>query len=169
MKANGRCKMEDRRGGWMYDRINVWAYDHIQPFIHSIILVLFLSSIAFAQFKLPAYETFTLDNGLTVYLMEKKDVPLISFSAVFDGGVIKDGSASGTASFTAEALRFGTKNYSKSRIDSLFNFYGSSINTYTNADFSGLYTQFIKENTEKLFPVIKEIILIPSFPEAEIE
>ena len=27
--------------------------------------------------------------------MEKKDVPLISFSAVFDGGVIKDGSTSG--------------------------------------------------------------------------
>ncbi|MCK7526312.1 MAG: hypothetical protein MZV64_56260 [Ignavibacteriales bacterium] len=36
--------------------------------------------------------------------MEKKDVPLISFSAVFDGGVIKDGSTSGIASFTAEAL-----------------------------------------------------------------
>jgi zinc protease len=169
MKANGRCKMEDGRGEWMYDLMNVWAYNHIQPFIHTVILVLFFSSIAFAQFKLPAYETFTLDNGLTVYIMEKKDVPLISFSAVFDGGVIKDGSTSGIASFTAEALRFGTKNYSKSRIDSLFNFYGSSINTYTNADFSGLYTQFIKENTEKLFPVIKEIILIPSFPEVEIE
>ncbi|MDZ7626511.1 MAG: pitrilysin family protein, partial [Ignavibacteriaceae bacterium] len=141
----------------------------IQPFIHTIILVLLLGATTFAQFKLPAYETFNLDNGLTVYLMEKKDVPLISFSAVFDGGVIKDGSISDIASFAAEALRFGTTNYSKSQIDSLFNFYGSNISIYANADFSGLYTQFIKDNTEKLFPVIKKIILNPSFPETEIE
>jgi predicted Zn-dependent peptidase len=137
--------------------------------IHLLFVLTILSSISLAQFKLPAYETFTLDNGMTVYLMEKKDVPLISFSAVFDGGVIKDGETSGIASFTAEALRFGTTNYSKSQIDSLFNFYGSSINTYANADYSGLYTQFMKENTETLLPVVKEIILSPSFPDEEIQ
>jgi predicted Zn-dependent peptidase len=169
MKKNGRCKMEDRRGKWMYDCMNVWAYNHIQPFIHTIILVLVLGSTGFAQFKLPEYETVTLDNGLTVYLMEKKDVPLISFSAVFDGGVIKDGTTSGIASFTAEALRFGTSSYSKSQIDSIFNFYGSNISTYANADYSGLYTQFMKDDTEKLFPIIKEIVLTPTFPDDEIE
>ena len=131
--------------------------------------MIIISSVSFAQFKLPAYETLTLDNGLTVYLMEKKDVPLVSFSAVFDGGAIKDGSASGIASFTAEALRFGTTNYTKSQIDSIFNFYGSNISTFANADYSGLYTQFIKDNTEKLFPLIKEMILNPSFPDSEIE
>ncbi|NWG28986.1 MAG: insulinase family protein [Ignavibacteriaceae bacterium] len=136
---------------------------------HAIMLALILGSVSFAQFKLPEYKTITLDNELTVYLMEKKDVPLISFSAVFDGGVIKDGETSGIASFTAEALRFGTTNYSKSQIDSLFNFYGSNISTYANADYSGLYTQFMKENTETLLSVVKEIILTPSFPDEEIQ
>lgn len=140
-----------------------------QFFICSLIVLAVLDSISFAQFKLPEYETFTLDNGLTIYLMEKKDVPLISFSAVFDGGVIKDGSTSGIASFTAEALRFGTTNYSKSQIDSLFNFYGSNVSTYANSDYSGLYTQFMKENTETLLSVVKEIILSPSFPDDEIQ
>jgi zinc protease len=154
---------------WLYDCMNVWTYKHIQPFIHTIILVLILGATTFGQFKLPEYETVTLDNGLTVYLMEKKDVPLISFSAVFDGGVIKDGSVSGIASFTAEALRFGTTNYSKSQIDSLFNFYGSSVSTYANSDYSGLYTRFMKENTETLLSVVKEIILSPSFPDDEIQ
>jgi predicted Zn-dependent peptidase len=140
-----------------------------QFFIHLIIVLAILSSISFAQFKLPEYETITLDNGLTVYLMEKKDVPLISFSAVFDGGVIKDAETSGIASFTAEALRFGTTNYSKSQIDSIFNFYGSNISTYANADYSGLYSQFMKENTETLLPVIQEIILSPTFPEVEVQ
>ncbi|MBK9098810.1 MAG: insulinase family protein [bacterium] len=137
--------------------------------IYLLSVLTILSSISFAQFKLPEYETITLDNGLTVYLMEKKDVPLISFSAVFDGGVIKDGGTSGIASFTAEALRFGTASYTKSQIDSIFNFYGSSVSTYANADYSGLYTQFIKDNTETLFPLINEIIISPSYPKEEIE
>jgi zinc protease len=141
----------------------------LQSFVHTIILVLILCSTAFGQFKLPSYEVVSLDNGLTVYLMEKKDVPLISFSAVFDGGVIKDGSTSGIASFTSEALRFGTTNYSKSQIDSLFNFYGSNISTYASADYSGLYTQFMKENTETLLSVVKEIILSPTFPDEKIQ
>jgi len=156
-------------GVCLYECMGLQAHTTIHPFIHTIILVLILGATTFAQFKLPEYKTFSLDNGLTVYLMEKKDVPLISFSAVFDGGVVKDGETSGMASFTAEALRFGTTNYSKSQIDSLFNFYGSNVSTYANADYSGLYTQFIKDNTEKLFPLIKEMILNPSFPESEIE
>ena len=164
-----KTKTTQNKKGWLYDCMNVWTYEHIQPFIHTIILVLLLGATTFGQFKLPEYETVSLENGLTVYLMEKKDVPLISFSAVFDGGVVKDGQTSGIASFTAEALRFGTTNYSKSQIDSLFNFYGSNISTYANADYSGLYTQFIKDDAEKLFPVIKEIILAPSFPADEIE
>jgi len=132
-------------------------------------LVIISGCVTFAQFKLPTYEVVELNNGLTVYLMEKKDVPLISFSAVFDGGVIKDASTSGIASFTAEALRFGTTNYSKLQIDSLFNFYGSNVSTYANSDYSGLYTQFMKENTETLLSVVKEIILSPSFPDDEIQ
>ena len=153
----------------MYGCMNVCTLPIIQSSIHTIILAIIISSISLAQFKLPEYETVTLDNGLTVYLMEKKDVPLISFSAVFDGGVIKDGSTSGIASFTAEALRFGTTNYSKSQIDSLFNFFGSNVSTYANSDYSGLYTQFMKENTETLLSVVKEIILSPPFPDDEIQ
>ncbi len=140
-----------------------------QSYKPAFILALIISSVSFAQFRLPAYETFTLDNGLTIYLMEKKDVPLISFSAVFDGGAVKDGKESGIASFTAEGLRFGTAKFSRAQIDSLFNFYGSNISTYANADYAGLYTQFINDNTETLLPVIKEIIINPLFPENEIE
>lgn len=136
--------------------------------IQTIILSLVLVSISFAQFKLSRYEVVTLDNGLTVYLMEKKDVPLISFSAVFDAGAVKDGAQNGLTSFTAEALKFGTAHYSKNQIDSIFNFYGSSLNTYSRLDYSGLSTQFMKDDLNKLLPVIKEVIANPTFPEEEI-
>jgi predicted Zn-dependent peptidase len=140
----------------------------MKKILSTLIFSFVLISVASAQFKLPKYEVVTLDNGLTIYLMEKKDVPIISFSTVFDAGAIKDGLQNGLASFTAEALKFGTKNYNKTQIDSIFNFYGSSLNTYARLDYSGLYTQFMKVDIDKLLPVIKEVITAPTFPEDEI-
>jgi predicted Zn-dependent peptidase len=134
----------------------------------AVFLFLFLSAYSNAQFKLPKYEVVTLDNGLTIYLMEKNDVPIISFSAVFDAGAVRDGEVKGLSSFTAEALKFGTKNYTKNQIDSIFNFYGSSLNTYARLDYSGLYTQFMKDDVDKLLPIIKEVIAAPIFSEEEI-
>jgi len=155
MKKDGRCLMVD--GKWRNQfLLNLFA------------ILIILSSFSFAQFKLPKYDVLTLDNGLTIYLMEKKDVPIISFSAVFDAGAIRDGAQNGLASFTAEALKFGTANFTKNQIDSIFNFYGSSLNTYARLDYSGLYSEFMKDDLDKLLPVIKEVITNPTFPEEEI-
>ena len=140
----------------------------MKKFLSTILLCITLASAASAQFKLPEYEIVTLDNGLIIYLMEKKDVPIVSFSAVFDAGAIRDAEKNGLASFTAEALKFGTTNYNKIQIDSIFNFYGSSLNTYARLDYSGLYTQFMKDDIDKLLPVIKEVMTDPAFPEEEI-
>jgi len=139
-----------------------------------IITIYLLFSAAFffstyGQFKLPQYEKFKLANGLTIYLMEKHDVPLISLSVVFDAGTVRDGKYPGIASFTAEALRFGTSSYTKTQIDSLFNFYGSNLNSYARLDYAGLSTTIMKENTAVLLPIIKEVISLPTFPKAELK
>jgi predicted Zn-dependent peptidase len=140
----------------------------MKKFLSTILLCITLTSAASAQFKLPEYEIVTLDNGLIIYLMEKKDVPIVSFSSVFDASAIRDAEKNGLASFTAEALKFGTTNYNKIQIDSIFNFYGSSLNTYARLDYSGLYTQFMKDDIDKLLPIIKEVMTDPAFPEEEI-
>ncbi|MFN3872759.1 MAG: M16 family metallopeptidase [Ignavibacterium sp.] len=139
-----------------------------QSFIQSTLILFLLSSPSFAQFKLPHYEVVELKNGLTIYLMEKKDVPLISFAMSFDAGAVKDGLIPGLASFTSAALKFGTANYSKSQIDSLFNFYGSELSTNANYDYAGVFTQIMKDNFETLLPVLSEIVLSPTFPSEEI-
>lgn len=140
----------------------------MKKFLAIILFSVVFISAASAQFKLPKYEVFTLDNGLTVYLMEKKDVPIVSISVVFDAGAIRDGELKGLSSFTAEALKFGTKNYTKIQIDSIFNFYGSSLSTYSRLDFAGIYTQFMKSNLNDLLPVLTDVMMNPTFPEEEI-
>ncbi len=85
-----------------------------------------------APFKVPAYEKFTLANGLTVYLMEQHEVPVISVSAILPAGAIYDGSQSGLASLTAAGLQYGTKSYSKTKIEEELDFIGASLSTYAS-------------------------------------
>ncbi|MDT3695454.1 MAG: pitrilysin family protein [Ignavibacterium sp.] len=139
----------------------------MQP-LKQTLLFLLLSVSSYSQFKLPDYNLVQLDNGLTIYLMEKKDVPIISISVVMDAGAVRDGDLSGLSSFTAEALKFGTRKFLKNQIDSIFNFYGSSLNTYSRSDYSGISTQFMKEHLSTLLPVLAEIIKAPVFPDEEI-
>ncbi|MGB5528526.1 MAG: hypothetical protein WBQ32_01010 [Ignavibacteriaceae bacterium] len=82
--------------------------------INIVILTLFiLSTTTYSQFQLPEYEKYTLPNGLTLYLMEQHEVPLVYVNAIFPGGAVWDGEQNGLAALTAEALLFGSRNYTK--------------------------------------------------------
>lgn len=121
-----------------------------------------------AQFKLPEYKSYTLKNGLTVFLLEKKNSPLISLSYAVNAGATKDGENYGLAAFTSEALKFGTKNYSKPQVDSIFNFYGSELSISSGYDFTIVSSTVIKDYFEQLFNVFSEVIIEPKFENDEI-
>ncbi len=135
---------------------------------------LFVSANAFAQnegdgFKLPNYEKYILDNGLTLYLMEQHEVPLIYISTIFPAGAVWDGEKSGLAAMTAEALLFGTKSYTKKQIEETFDFLGANIYAYAGKEAAQLFLSFKKDDTGKILPIFKEVLLSPTFPEKEIE
>ena len=69
------------------------------------------------EFKLPPYQKVQLPNGLTLYLMEQHEVPLISVSAVMPAGTIYESGKPGLASVTADALMFGAGKRSKQEIE----------------------------------------------------
>ncbi|NEU08753.1 insulinase family protein [Flavihumibacter sp. R14] len=122
-----------------------------------------------AAFKLPAYEKFSLPNGLTVYLMEQHEVPTISVSAIVPAGAIYDGAKSGLASLTAAALQHGTKSYSKEKIEAELDFIGARLNTYASKESAGLSSKFASKDQDKVFPILKEVLADPVFNAAEFE
>lgn len=136
-----------------------------------LILVLACSFAVNAQnsFKLPAYEKFTLKNGLTIYLMEQKEVPMINVSAVFPAGAIYDGQQSGLANLTALALRHGTKNMSKSKMEEELDFIGASLNTYASKESSGLSARFASKDKDKVLAIIKDVLTAPLFDATEFD
>jgi zinc protease len=122
-----------------------------------------------SSFKLPKYEKFVLENGLTVYLMEKHEVPLIYVSGVFPAGAVKDGKLSGLASLTAKNLMFGTKSYTKQQIEEKLEFMGAFCFTSADLEYANVYMSFLDTDTDKALPILKEIIVSPAFNQAEFD
>lgn len=143
-------------------------------FIYAVLAVFIFVNTVIAQdktaaFKVPAYEKFSLPNGLTIYLMEQHEVPVISVSAIIPAGAIYDGTKSGLASLTATGLQYGTKNYSKSKIEEELDFIGASLNTYASKEYAGLSSKFAAKDMNIVLPILKEILADPVFDKDEFE
>lgn len=145
----------------------------LRAFLPALVLLACVAGFAAAQqkgaFKLPEYEKFKLDNGLTVYLMEHHEVPLVYVSAIFSAGAIHDGDNNGLAYLTAEGLLFGAENYSKEEIEEAFDFYGASINTGADLESAGLFACFAVKDMGELLPMLKEVITKPNFDATEFD
>lgn len=131
--------------------------------------IVFTQTISAGNFKLPSYEKINLNNGLTIYLMEQHEVPLIYVSALIPCGAVYDGNKNGLAFLTSESLLFGTKNYTKKQIEETFEFYGADISTSASAEFIKVTASFAKQDQEKLLPIFQDILLSPTFPEEEVQ
>ncbi len=132
------------------------------------ICVGFVSSYA-QGYTLPKYEKFTLQNGLSIYLCEQKDVPVISLSAIFPAGAIYDAGKSGLASLTATALKHGTKSFTKTKLDETLDFNAAYINTFASKESAGLSSKFASKDLPKILGIVKEVLLDPVFDVKEFD
>ncbi|WP_254561204.1 M16 family metallopeptidase [Dyadobacter diqingensis] len=128
-----------------------------------------LSASAQNNFKVPKYEKFKLKNGLTVYLMEQHEVPLINVSAVFDAGSINDGDQYGLAALTADAVVFGTQKYTKSQIEEITDYVGANLSTMAGKEGASVRSSFAVKDQDKLFDVIQQVIMYPVFDATEFD
>ena len=164
MKRN-TTKNLTKQSGYM----NALMHECMQTCSHAIILLVIVGSMTFAQFQLPKYEKYTLSNGLTVYLMEQHEVPLVYMNAIFPAGAVWDGEESGLAALTAEALLFGSKNYTKDQIEETFDFLGAGISANAGKEAAQVSISFKKGDFDQLFPIFADVIRNPSFPKTEVD
>jgi predicted Zn-dependent peptidase len=122
-----------------------------------------------ATYKLPVFEKFVLKNGLSVYLMEQREVPMINVSVVLPAGAIYDKQQSGLATMTASSIMNGTKTMTKSKLEEELDFVGASVNTFASKESAGLSAKFASKDKDKVFAIIRDILLAPGFDEKEFE
>ncbi|MRX08831.1 insulinase family protein [Pseudoduganella sp. FT25W] len=123
---------------------------------------------AAAEFRLPEFDTIQLPNGLTVYLMERHDVPLIAVRAVVKAGAVHDGAQPGLSSLTGDALLLGTAAHDKASLDQAFDYRGARLAGGAGAEASTLQANFARADSAALLPLFAEIVQQPSFDEAEL-
>lgn len=129
---------------------------------------IFFSASAEAAFKLPAFESSELPNGLKVFVQQQSEVPLVNVQIAFRGGSIQDGSLWGISSYTGDSLNLGTKTRSKNEIEETLDFYGAEYSTGTDKDSVGINLSLASGDLPKLLPLLAEIITEPAFPEKEL-
>lgn len=140
-----------------------------QTFSFFLLLLVIAVNLSAQGYKLPAYTKFILPNGLTVYLMEQHEVPVISVSGIIPAGAIYDEDNAGLASLTATALKHGTKNFPKEKLDEELDFIGANLSTYSSKEFAGLSSKFASKDKDKMLTIIHEVLQEPVFNKDEFE
>lgn len=107
--------------------------------------------------------TFTLDNGLTVIVVENNRLPRVSFQLVVDVPPLVEGDKAGAAAIAGQLLRSGTSKRSKAEIDEAIDFIGASL----SAGSGGVFGSSLTKHKDALLEIMSEVVLSPSFPEEE--
>lgn len=117
------------------------------------------------KIQLGNYETFVLDNGLKVILVENHKLPKVSFQLSLDIDPVLQGNAAGLLSTTGELLMTGTASRTKEQIDEDVDFIGATFSTNSE----GFYASSLSKHTEKLIELASDVILNPSFSNDQLE
>lgn len=110
-------------------------------------------------------QSFTLDNGLKVFVVKNDKLPVVSFSLVIDRDPIFEGENAGYVSMSGQLLRTGTKTRSKADIDEAVDFIGARLNTSATGIFASSLTQHI----ETLLELMSDIVLNSDFKQEELD
>ncbi len=110
-------------------------------------------------------ETFTLANGLKVFVVENHKLPRVTFSLVLDRDPILEGDKAGLTSMVGELMRSGTKSQNKDALDKAIDQIGASISVSSiSANASSL-----SKHKEALLALFSDILFNPSFPSDELD
>lgn len=115
--------------------------------------------------QLGDFKTFTLRNGLQVIVVENDKVPVISWQLTLNIDPVFEGDAKGYVDLAGSLMREGTKNRSKQQIDEEVDFIGASFSTFS----TGMFGSSLKRHTESLLGIMSDVLLNPTFPEAEFQ
>src|SRR5258707_4894682 len=100
--------------------------------------------------KLPAHEKIVLKNGMTVLLMEKRGVPMVSVAAIIKAGSVADPAGEeGLASVTAGLLRKGTAKRSAQQFAADLDFIGAEFKADSSADYTTISSEFLAKDVDK--------------------
>ncbi|MBH8574012.1 insulinase family protein [Nostocaceae cyanobacterium CENA369] len=117
------------------------------------------------EIKLPKYERFVLQNGLVVYLIEDRELPLVNGTAlVRTGSRLEPADKVGLAGFTGAVMRTGgTKQHSPDELNQILEQRAASVETSIGEASGGASFEALSEDLETVFGLFVEVLREPVF------
>ena len=117
------------------------------------------------EIKLGEIKSFTLDNGLKVFVVENHKLPKVSFSLSLDIDPIIEGDMAGYISATGALLGRATTTRTKEQLDEEIDFLGATLSTGSQ----GIYASSLKKHQDKLLTLMSDVLLNPVFKQEELD
>lgn len=117
------------------------------------------------EIKIGEAETFTLANGLKVFVVKNTKLPRVSFTLVLERDPILEGDKAGMTGFVGEMMMGGTKNRTKDQLDLEVDFIGASL----GASSTSVYASSLKKHQNKILELMADVLYNPIFPQEELD
>lgn len=122
-------------------------------------------------FKLPPMEKVTLENGLTVILIQRPDLPVFAMDLAIkmcDAYMPQD--KRGLTSVLASVWRSGgTVNRFSEQLDYLVETLGGTLEIAAMSEYVSIDLEFLSRDMETAVEIMADVLLRPSFPEDRLE
>jgi predicted Zn-dependent peptidase len=118
----------------------------------------------------PSYQRTVLNNGVTLLIMEKHGTPLITVTMALKTGSLQDPTGKeGLADITNDLLRKGAGNRTAEQISEDLDFIGATLDTSATYELTRVHTEFLKKDLTPGIELFSDLILRPTFPQAEVD
>lgn len=127
-------------------------------------------SIVPAHAAEPIGKRIVLDNGMVLLLSEKHSLPMVTVSMLIKAGAVNDPpQKAGLAALTAGLLDEGTKTRTSTQISDAIEFVGGSLSSGGGDDSASAGLTILKKDLNLGLELLSDIVMNPSFPDAEVK
>lgn len=125
---------------------------------------------AAAKVQLPTPVRVELPNGLTLLVLRRSNLPIVSVSTVVRAGSAHaPAGKGGLADLTAAMLRRGTATRTAPQIASAIDFVGGSLETGAGLESSQAELSVLKKDLDLGLTLLADVLQRPSFPQVELD
>ncbi len=122
------------------------------------------------EVQLPSYERYELNNGMVVYLMVDRELPLVSGTAlIHTGSRLEPSEDVGLAQLTGIVMRSGgTLEKTPDELNQFLEQRAASVETGIGNSFGSASFNTLSENLDNVFQLFAEVVRYPAFREDQL-
>lgn len=110
-------------------------------------------------------QTFTLDNGLKVMVVENNKLPRVSFNLVMDNPPVAEGDKKGVRSLLSSMMGNGTSKVPKDKFNEEVDFYGANVSFHAGGAYASTLSKFFPQ----ILDLVSQGVLDPLLTKEEFE